>query len=154
MKSYYKRPRVKKQTEKGFGSRIEFAIFAAIIISISVILFLLLHDTKQALAATIFLAAVIGTIMFWKFRLAIAFLGLVILLLTQTIDLRTAIEFMELDVILFLVGMMVMLALLRQAGFFQWLLANVLKLTKFEPRRLLVVMLVMSALMAALVFFL
>ena len=89
--------------------------------------------------------------MFWKFRVAIAFLGLVLLLITKTVDLPTAIEFMNLEVILFLVGMMVMFGLLRQSGFFPWLLDKVLKLSGFEPHWLLVILLILASVMSSLV---
>lgn len=43
---------------------------------------------------------------------SIAFIGIVILLLTRTMDLKHAVEFMNLDAIIFLSGMMVVVALL------------------------------------------
>jgi len=89
--------------------------------------------------------------MFWKFRVAIAFIGIVILLLTKTIDLAHAIEFMNLDVILFLMGMMIIVGRLRRSSFFRWLLAKGLQYSKFEPYRLFVVVVVSAACMAALV---
>ena len=105
----------------------------------------------QTIAATIFIALVIGTLMFWRFRVAIAFLGIVILLLTKTIDLQHTIEFMNLDVILFLVGMMVIVGLLRRSGFFRWLLAKALKISSFEPNWLMIILLAMASIMAAMV---
>ena len=133
------------------GTKKQFAIYLAIVIAIGFLLYYLLKDTRQTLAATIFLATVIGTLMFWRFRVAIAFLGVVVLLLTRTIDLSHTIEFMSLDVILFLVGMMVIVGLLRQSGFFRWLLVKALRFSKFEPKRLMIILLVMSSVMAALV---
>jgi len=135
----------------GLGTKKDFAIYLGIIIAAGIGLFYLLRDAKQTLAVTIFLATVLGTLMFWKFRVAIAFLGLVLLLVTKTVDSPTAIKFMNLDVILFLVGMMVIVGLLRQLGFFRWLLVKVLWLSRFEPRWLLIMMLLLSAVMAALV---
>ncbi len=119
--------------------------------AIGVGFYYLLHNVTQTIAATIFIALVIGTLMFWRFRVAIAFLGIVILLLTRTIDLQHTIEFMNLDVILFLVGMMVIVGLLRRSGFFRWLLAKALKISKFEPNRLMLIILAMSSIMAAMV---
>jgi len=133
------------------GTKKEFAIYLVLVIGIGILLFFLLEDTKQTLAATIFLATVIGTLMFWRFRVGIAFLGIVLLLLTRTIDLPHTIEFMSLDVIIFLMGMMVIVGLLRQSGFFRWLLAKGLKFSKFEPNRLMLIILALAAVMAALV---
>ena len=133
------------------GTKREFAIFLAIIIVSGFLFYFLLKDMRQTVAATIFPATVVGTLMFWRFRVAIAFLGIVVLLLTRTIDLPHTIEFMSLDVILFLVGMMVIVGLLRQSGFFRWLLAKGLKFSKFKPNRLMLVILALAAVMAALV---
>jgi Na+/H+ antiporter NhaD/arsenite permease-like protein len=144
-------PKPPKTPTAGLGTPREFAVYAGIIFATGVLIFYLLRDITQTTAAVIFLATVLGTLMFWEFRLAIAFLGLVLLLITRAVDLTTAIEFMELDVILFLVGMMVIIGLLRQSGFFQWLLVTVLKFTRFEPHWLLVVIMFLAAVMAALV---
>jgi Na+/H+ antiporter NhaD/arsenite permease-like protein len=73
----------------------------------------------------------------------------VVLLLTRTIDLSHTIEFMSVDVIIFLVGMMVLVGLLRRSGFFRWLLAKALKISGFEPNRLMLILLAMSSVMAA-----
>ena len=133
------------------GTKKEFTIYLILNIAIGILLYFLLKDITQTLAATIFMATVIGTLMFWRFRVAIAFIGIVLLLLTGTIDLSHTIEFMSLDVILFLVGMMVIVGLLRQSGFFRWLLAKGLKISKFEPNRLMLILLFLSAVMAAMV---
>jgi len=135
----------------GLGTKREFAIYLGIVGATGIGLSLLLTDARQTLALTIFLATVFGTLMFWKFRVGIAFVGLVLLLITRTVDLTTAIEFMNLHVILFLVGMMVIVGLLRRCGFFRWLLSHVIRLSRFEPHWLLIIILLLAAVMAALV---
>lgn len=108
-----------------------------------------LRDIHQTLAATVCVALVVGTLMFWRFRVAIAFVGVSVLLLTGTMDLVHAIEFMNLDVIVFLIGMAVIVALLRDTGFFRWLGIKMVKLAKYEPRNIVISLLVLSAVMAA-----
>ena len=135
----------------GLGTKRDFAIYLGIVVAVGIGLLFLLKDNRQTLAFTIFLATVLGTLMFWKFRVAIAFVGLVLLLITQTVDLTTAITFMNLHVILFLVGMMVIVGLLRQSGFFRWLLSHVIRFSKFEPHWLMIIILFLAAVMAALV---
>jgi len=142
---------VPKLETTGLGTKRDAAIYLALVVAAAVGLSFLLKDARQTLALTIFLATVFGTLMFWKFRVAIAFLGLIVLLITQTINLTTAIEFMNLDVILFLVGMMVIVGLLRRSGFFRWLLVKVLRFSGFEPHWLMIIILFVAALMAALV---
>ncbi len=133
------------------GSPKQFAIYLIINTLIGIGLYQLLHNMQQTIAATIFTALVIGTLMFWRFRVAVAFLGIVILLLTGTIDLPHTIEFMSLDVIIFLVGMMVLVGLLRRSGFFRWLLSKAIRLSGFRPTLLLIIILFMASVMAALV---
>ena len=133
------------------GTPKEFAVYLIINAAIGFGLYQVLHNVTQTLAATIFLALVLGTLMFWRFRVAIAFVGIVVLLLTRTIDLSHTIEFMALDVILFLVGMMVIVGLLRRSGFFRWMLAKALKFSKFKPRLLMTILLFMASLTAAMV---
>lgn len=136
---------------EGLGSKRDFVIYLGIVIAVGASLSYLLRDAHQTLAATTLLATVLGTLMFWRFRLAIAFLGLVVLLSTRTVDLSTAIEFMSIHVILFIVGMMVIVGLLRQVGFFRWFAVRLLGFTRFEPHWLLLTILVLSSVMAALV---
>ncbi len=126
-------------------------IYVTLLIGSGITLFFLLDNTHQTIASSIFLATVFGTLIFWRFRVAIAFMGLVLLLLTGTIDVRTAIEFMDLDVILFLVGMMVLVGVLRESGFFRWLASKVLRVFGFRPYLLIILILILSSITAALV---
>ncbi len=144
-------PEPEKTKTAGLGTKKDFIIYLGIIIAAGISFFYLLRDANQTLAAVIFLSTVLGTLMFWRFRLAIAFIGLVLLLVTRTVDLPTAIEFMNLDVILFLVGMMVIMGVLRESGFLRWLLVKVLRLTRFEPHLVLLVLIIMGAVLSALV---
>jgi len=133
------------------GTTKEFIIYGIVNAAIAFGLYQVLDNVTQTIAATIFLALVIGTLMFWRFRVAIAFIGIVLLLLTRTIDLSHTIEFMALDVILFLVGMMVIVGLLRRSGFFRKLLAKALQLSGFRPKLLMVILLFLASLTAAMV---
>ncbi len=142
---------VRLAREEATVTRKELTIYLAIIVCAGALLFYLLQDTRQAIAATIFLATVIGTLMFWRFRIAIGFLGLVLLLLTRTVTLSEAIGFMDLEVILFLVGMMVIMGQLRHAGFFRWFVAKGLKFCRFKAQLLIIIILLLASVMAALV---
>jgi Na+/H+ antiporter NhaD/arsenite permease-like protein len=89
-----------------------------------------------------------GTLFFWSFRLTFAFLGTSILLLTQTIDLDNVIKFASLEVILFLVGMMVLVGLLKDAGFFAWIVSLLLRIKNLTAGKFLVAISIISALLA------
>lgn len=133
------------------GNGKQFVIFSTMSIGTGILFWFLLGNFHQTLAGAIFMSTVYGTLMFWKFRVAIAFLGIVLLLLTRTIDLTTTIAFMNIDVIVFLMGMMVIVGMLRQTGFFRWILAYGLKLSGFEPYRLMIILLFLSAVTASIV---
>ena len=131
------------------GTPRQFAIFAAIVIAVAFLCYWGLRDIHQTLASAVCIALVVGTLMFWRFRVAIAFIAIVVLLVTRTVDLGHAIEFMNLDVIVFLIGMAVIVALLRDTGFFLWLGTKMIKLAKYESRRIMIALLFLSAVMAA-----
>jgi len=79
---------------------------------------------------------------------AISFLGVAILLVTKTIDLENLVRFASLEVILFLVGMMVLVGLLREVGFFAWLVTLILRVRKLTAKKFILVISVMSALLS------
>ncbi|MDP2938558.1 MAG: SLC13 family permease [Candidatus Omnitrophota bacterium] len=105
-------------------------------------------SAHQALAISIFCVSILGTLFFWDFRLSFAFLGSSILLLTRTIDLENLIKFSSLEVILFLVGMMVIVGLLKDAGFFAWLIGLIIRMKKLTAKKFIFSICVISALLA------
>ncbi|MCX5715862.1 MAG: SLC13 family permease [Candidatus Omnitrophica bacterium] len=102
----------------------------------------------QAMSVSIFSASMLGTLFFWDFRLSFAFLGTSILLLTKTIDMPHIVEFSSLDVILFLVGMMVLVGLLKETGFFSWLVSQMIRIKGFTGKKFVFILCVSSALLA------
>lgn len=103
----------------------------------------------QALAVSIFISSVCGTLFFWEFRLSFAFLGTSILILTKTISIENLIQFSSLEVILFLVGMMIVVALLKEAGFFAWIVELILRMRNLTARKFVIVISVISAVLSA-----
>jgi len=133
------------------GSRRDFAIYLALVLATGVVLWSLLGNFIQTVAGTIFIATVLGTLFFWSFRLAVAFAGIGLLLATQTLDIEHMILFMNIDVIVFLVSMMILVDIAKDCGFFTWLLGKLLRVTKYDPKKVMLLLLVMSTLMAAMV---
>ncbi|MEM3832636.1 MAG: SLC13 family permease [Thermoprotei archaeon] len=133
------------------GSKRDFLIFFVINVIDFLVLYYILQNITQAIATTIFMATVIGTLMFWRFRLAIAFLGIALLLITRTLDLEHMIQFMSIDVITFLISMMIVVRVAEEEGFFDWFLYKIMKYTGNDPRKVLIVIMSISTLMAALV---
>jgi len=105
-------------------------------------------NTKQVTALSIFFTSVFATLLFWEFRVAIAFLGAAILLVTKTVDLENFIKFASLEVILFLAGMMILVGLLKEAGFFAWLVTLILRIRNLTAKKLIFVITITSALLS------
>jgi Na+/H+ antiporter NhaD/arsenite permease-like protein len=105
-------------------------------------------NSQQALAISIFSASILGTLFFWDFRLSFAFLGTSVLLISRTINLENIIKFSSLEVILFLIGMMVLIGLLKEAGLFAWLVSLILRIRNLTAKKFLIAISVISALLA------
>lgn len=131
------------------GTPRQFGIFTVVVAAVALLCYWGLKDVHQTIAATGCVALILGTLMFWRFRVALAFIAIVVLLVTQTMDLGHAIQFMNLDVIVFLIGMAVIVALLRDTGFFNWLGTKMIKLARYDSKKIMVSLLFLSAIMAA-----
>jgi len=105
-------------------------------------------NAQQITAVSIFSASVFATLLFWDFRVAIAFLGAAILLITKTVDLDNFIKFASLEVILFLVGMMVLVGLLKELGLFAWLVTLILRIRNLTAKKFVFAISILSALLA------
>lgn len=105
----------------------------------------------QAIAASVFLATILGTLLFWNLRLSIAFLGVAVLILTRSFNITRLVESTSLPVILFLVGMMVVVGALRDTGFFTWIVQSIVAMPNITGRKFIATTAVASALLACLV---
>lgn len=106
---------------------------------------------KQIIATSIFLLILLGTLFYWKFRLAFAFSGIAVLLAGNLLDVPHVIEFAGLDIILFLVGMMTVIGYLEDNHFFEYLVAKVVDKVGERPYLLIGILMVLATLSAALV---
>jgi len=127
-----------------------FVYIAALLISglITAVLGLTL---EQILSATIFMGIILGTLFFWKFRLAFALIGMTSLIAFGLIDIPHVIEFAGLDIILFLIGMMIVVGFLEERRFFEHLVERIVGLVGSSGKRLTVALMVLAAVFAALV---
>jgi len=126
----------------------------AILTVISAIVGALVHyawglNKAQTISVTVFLIIILATLFFWNFRLAIAFIGLPVLILTKTLELECFKQHCSLEVILFLIGMMVVVGGLRDLGFFTWIIQAILKMKGMTGMRFVLVSAGASALTAS-----
>lgn len=105
-------------------------------------------ESHQATACAVFVAIIFGTLFFWGFRLAIAFLGLAVLIFTNSLNIPQFVSSSSLEVILFLVGMMVIVGALRDLGFFTWIVQLIVSMPRLTGWKFTAVTAVASALLA------
>ncbi len=95
---------------------------------------------RQELTVTLFLAMVIGTLLFWRFRVAIAAASLGILLAVGVVDLETTVKFMSIPTILFIMSMMVIVRWLQNIGVFRFVVVKALERVRGIPWLLLLIL--------------
>ena len=105
---------------------------------------------NQALIFLIFLLSILGTLFFWDFRLCLVFIGTGLLFLISGVHISQLIKFASLDVIIFLIGMMIVVAVLKESDVFQWLAALLLRNKQLTGRRLFVTIMFLSAALSGL----
>lgn len=131
---------------KSLTFKFAFLIFTSILIGVFFNAIGL--NTHQSLSIAIFSVSILGTLFFWGFRLSFAFIGTAILMMTKTIDLEHLISFASLEVILFLIGMMVIIGLLKDEGFFAWIVTLILRTRNLTARKFIFIISISSALLA------
>lgn len=134
----------------------EILVKSVIMISVSTIVGIIsyysgLDKTQQILATSIFTLIISATLLFWNFRLAIAFIGIAIILGGNVISLEQLVISAELHIILFLVGMMTMVGVLKDLGLFSWVIQQIIKMESMTGHWFIIVVMIMSAVMASLV---
>jgi Na+/H+ antiporter NhaD/arsenite permease-like protein len=126
-------------------------VFIFMVLLTFMISFLIGLSTKEVISLTVFLSIVYATLLFWRFRLAFGLLGITILLAANLIDVPTLIQFAGVDIILFLMGMMIVIGFLEERHFFEYIIDKIVEMVGPNGYRLVAVMMILSALFAALV---
>lgn len=78
-----------------------------------------------------------------------AMLGVMTLLVLHVVDEHTAIEFIDFETIMLLLGMMSIVAILRKSGFFTIISVKIAELTKGSPLKILVLFSIVTAVLSA-----
>ncbi len=107
--------------------------------------------SHQMVAASVFFVVIATTLLFWAFRLAVAFLGVALLLTTKVMSLPEVLEKTELHIILFLIGMMTLVGVLKDLGLFSWLIQTVVNTPRMSGRKFTVMLVVMSGILPGMV---
>lgn len=107
------------------------------------------YTIPQMLACTVFAMTVLATLFFWEFRLAVAFLGIAALFACDVLTLDRFVRSCELPVILFLVGMMVTVGVLKELGFFSWIIQLIVGMRRMNGTVFVIILMGLSALLAS-----
>jgi Na+/H+ antiporter NhaD/arsenite permease-like protein len=126
-------------------------IYVLIILGLSALSALVGFEKNQVLSFSIFFMVIFGTILFWRFRLPFALIGISLLLVFGLLDVPHLIEFAGLQIILFLVGMMILVGYLEENLFFESLVNILIRYIGPRPTLLLITLMATGALSAALV---
>ena len=87
-------------------------------------------DDAQALTLAVFSAVITTTLLFWERRVGVAFIGVALLVGCKAMTLRQMLTGTELDIILFLVGMMIIVGVLKDLGFLTWVIQVIISRNK------------------------
>ncbi len=107
-------------------------------------------SNQQAIVVSIFMISILGTLFFWDFKLSFVFIGTGVLLCMGAVTMEHFIQYASLDVILFLIAMMIIVGMMKDAGFFEWLITLVLRVKKLTGIKMFAILMVASAVFSAL----
>lgn len=79
-------------------------------------------DFRQMVSTSVLVLFISATLLYWRFRVAFALLGVSLLMMLNLLDISYFIKYSQLDVIIFLVGMMTVIGVLEERHFFDYLL--------------------------------
>ena len=111
----------------------------------------LAQDTLAVVAVCTFITVICTTLFFGTHRVAVAFLGVAVLIGTRAMTLRGMLLSTELDIILFLIGMMIIVGALKDLGFLTWIIQTILNIKQMTGRSFTVILCVLSALLSSLI---
>lgn len=107
-------------------------------------------NAQQSLSCAIFLMSILGTLLFWEFRLGIAFSGVSILLLSGVLSIEHMVKFASVEVVFFLMSMMIIVGMLQDAGVFQSMVGYFIRMRNLSGKRLVIALCAISAISSCL----
>jgi Na+/H+ antiporter NhaD/arsenite permease-like protein len=108
-------------------------------------------DTLPLVAVCTFASVICTTLFFWTHRVAVAFLGVAVLIGSRAMTLHGMLRATELDIILFLVGMMIIVGALKDLGFLTWVIQTIINKKKMSGPTFTLILCGLSALLSSVV---
>ena len=124
---------------------------AIIPLTVSLILYNIGLDNRSIVAITIIAFVISTTLFMWKRRLAAGVFGLAIAFVLNILPFELFLEFMHMDIILFLLGMMVVVGYLEETNYFEYLISKLIPYLHGYPRRFYAVLIFLGGMFAAMV---
>ena len=108
-------------------------------------------NLTQALNIAVFASVITTTLLFWERRVGVAFIGVALLVACKAMSLRQMLFGTELDIILFLVGMMIIVGVLKDLGFLTWVIQAIISRNKMTGVSFTAILCLLSAVLASVV---
>ena len=108
-------------------------------------------NATQALTIGVFASVISTTLLFWERRVGVAFMGVALLVACKAMTLKSVVLGTELDIILFLVGMMIIVGALKDLGFLTWVIQAIISRKKMTGVSFTAILCVLSAVLASVV---
>ncbi len=106
--------------------------------------------TNLAVIAVCTFVAVIGTtLFFWTHRVAVAFLGVAVLIGTHAMTLHGMLRATELDIIFFLIGIMIIVGALKDLGLMTWIIQSIINRKQMTGPTFTVILCLLSAVLSS-----
>lgn len=106
-------------------------------------------NLEQIIAITVFLLVMIAIISERIHRSVAALSGAVLLFATHVLTIESAVEYVDLNTIGVLVGMMLFVAVVKNSGMFEYIAVKAAKMTRGQPLAIMVVFTVITAALSA-----
>lgn len=110
------------------SSALRLLVVASATVCVGAIFYEYNYSFEQVTSIAVFTLIITAATMFWDFHVPIAFVGIGLLLVCDVMDIPAMIASSNLDVILFLMGMMVIIGVLRDLGLFSWIIIKVISM--------------------------
>jgi len=102
-------------------------------------------------AVCTFVGVICTTLFFWPHRVAVAFLGVALLIGSQAMTLRGMLQATELDIIFFLIGMMIIVGALKDLGVLTWVIQIIINQKHMTGMMFVIVLCILSAVLSSII---
>lgn len=105
----------------------------------------------SVVAVCTFITVICTTLFFWTHRVAVAFIGVAVLIGSRAMTLHGMLRATELDIIFFLIGMMIIVGALKDLGFLSWVIQSIINKKHMTGPTFTVILCLLSAVLSSVV---